>query len=384
MGYKRNDSGKIIDGNNTEIFSNDIYNQLLAGEHTYIFSPNDNYVSMQTEKVFIPFADDARKYVELVCSNLMDNNGSLASDDNEKKLYTKDVKSFMAIVNKICDTAQDDVKNKILGGVFPTKDDVDAKYQVPLYLCAEILKAKWNKEYQNSPSETWETYNSDDAATVAKDSTLGAQMDVIVEKLKTLDYDKEYFNGDMSQESSDYVAACQFDPTNSIDIYAQCEEESCDLYATNGVQTYNITMFKVEKKKEEAPAPVIAPPAGIAPVENASSILPATAPVNIITDSNDVAQIGDKVEKDEIKPATSIFATNDTPIAPTSIINDNEEKKESTPEEKDSSNDSFKSKYEKFVKLRAELIKVQEEFNKAADELESAAELEESVKSKAA
>ena len=248
MAYKRNNDGKFVDDNGALVFSNDIFNQLLAGEHNYLFSPNNMYVSAQVEKVLIPNADDARKYVDIICSKLVDDNGSLASDNKEKELYTKDVKSLMAVVNKICDTAPEDVKNKILGGNFATKDDKDPKYAVPLYLCSEILKAKWNTDYQNTPSETWELFNTDDTATVERNSTLGAQMDAIVEKLKTVDYDKEYFTGDMSKESSDYVAACQFDPTNSIDIYAECGPESCELYATNGVQTYNITMFKVEKK----------------------------------------------------------------------------------------------------------------------------------------
>lgn len=372
MAYKRNNDGKFVDDNGTLVFSNDIFNQLLAGEHNYLFSPNDMYVSAQVEKVFIPNPDDARKYVDIICSKLIDDNGSLASDDTKKVLYTKDVKSFMAVVNKICDTAPEDVKNKILGGNFATKDDSNPKYAVPLYLCSEILKAKWNTDYQNTPSESWNLFNTDDNATVEKSSNLGAQMDVVIEKLKTLDYDKEYFNGDMSSESCDYVAACQFDSTNSIDIYAECEPLSCELYATNGVQTYNISMFKVEKKNDAvdiAAEPEIAEALSISnevttPVVednilNNESVQSENSPVNIITDSNDtsLATADTSYNADIISPSipmenSDIFDKNES--SNSLDINTNE-------------NIELNSKYEELIKLREELRSVQARYDQAFD-----------------
>lgn len=370
MAYKRNNDGKFVDDNGALVFSNDIFNQLLAGEHNYLFSPNNMYVSAQVEKVLIPNADDARKYVDIICSKLVDDNGSLASDNKEKELYTKDVKSFMAVVNKICDTAPEDVKNKILGGNFATKDDKDPKYAVPLYLCSEILKAKWNTDYQNTPSETWELFNTDDTATVERNSTLGAQMDAIVEKLKTVDYDKEYFTGDMSKESSDYVAACQFDPTNSIDIYAECDPESCELYATNGVQTYNITMFKVEKKVDSVDT-VVAPEVSNVAVnqENVSSEISSPVigevqseipAVNIITDSNDFSQTTNNdasLNVDIISPSI--------PMENSDIFN----KTDNSVSMQENTNASLElnSKYEELIKLREELRSVQAKYDQAFD-----------------
>ena len=372
MAYKRNNDGKFVDDNGALVFSNDIFNQLLAGEHNYLFSPNNMYVSAQVEKVLIPNADDARKYVDIICSKLVDDNGSLASDNKEKELYTKDVKSFMAVVNKICDTAPEDVKNKILGGNFATKDDKDPKYAVPLYLCSEILKAKWNTDYQNTPSETWELFNTDDTATVERNSTLGAQMDAIVEKLKTVDYDKEYFTGDMSKESSDYVAACQFDPTNSIDIYAECGPESCELYATNGVQTYNITMFKVEKKIDSVDT-VVAPEVSNVAVnqENVSSEISSPVigevqseipAVNIITDSNDFSQTTNNdasLNVDIISPSipmenSDIFNKTDNSVSMQESTNIN-------------TSLELNSKYEELIKLREELRSVQAKYDQAFD-----------------
>ena len=353
MAYKRNNDGKYVDDNGALVFSNDIFNQLLAGEHNYLFSPNNMYVSAQVEKVLIPNADDARKYVDIICSKLVDDNGSLASDNKEKELYTKDVKSFMAVVNKICDTAPEDVKNKILGGNFATKDDKDPKYAVPLYLCSEILKAKWNTDYQNTPSETWELFNTDDTATVERNSTLGAQMDAIVEKLKTVDYDKEYFTGDMSKESSDYVAACE-------------------LYATNGVQTYNITMFKVEKKIDSVDT-VVAPEVSNVAVnqENVSSEISSPVigevqseipAVNIITDSNDFSQTTNNdasLNVDIISPSipmenSDIFNKTDNSVSMQENTNIN-------------TSLELNSKYEELIKLREELRSVQAKYDQAFD-----------------
>ena len=388
--YKRNNNGKFVDENGTEVFSNDIFNQLMSGEHNYLFTPNSNYVNMQVEKVFIPFPEDARKYVDIVCSKLMDDNGSLASDDKEKELYTKDVKSFMAIVNKICDSAPEDVKNTILGGTFATKDDSDSKYQVPLYLCSEILKAKWNSEYQNSPSEVWNDFDTNDEKTVATTSTLGEQMDVVINKLKTLDYDKEYFSGDMSVDSSNYVAACQFDSTNSIDIYAQCEDNSCDLYATNGQQTYNISMFDVKKNVElPATGDVILPstdaslsenvspidtsiemPSMVASTQTPVEVSTAPEPVNIITDSNDVAQVNDisqgesvDIAQDVLSPSiplenADVFANVESSPAESEIAG------QISPVTESSTND----KYQELLRLREEALKAQEALNKALDE----------------
>ena len=417
MAYKRNNEGKFVDENGADVFSNDIFNQLVSGEHNYLFTPNSNYVNMQIEKVFIPSPEDARKYVDIVCSKLMDDNGSLASDDKEKELYTKDVKSFMAIVNKVCDSAPEDVKNTILGGTFATKDDADPKYQVPLYLCSEILKAKWNAEYQSSPSETWDDFDTSDEKTVATTSTLGEQMDVVIGKLKTLDYDKDYFSGDMSVDSSNYVAACQFDSTNSIDIYAQCEDNSCDLYATNGQQTYNVTMFNVQKQAElpatgdislpttdialpettSVDTPVEVAPVAAAPIETPVEVapvaaapietpvetspvetvieetpveIPAETPVNIITDSNDVAQITDisqdgnvNVVQDVLSPSiplenADVFANVESSPAESEIAG------QTTPIEVSSTND----KYQELLRLREEALKAQEALNKALDE----------------
>lgn len=386
MAYRRNNDGKFVDDNGTLVFSNDIFNQLLAGEHNYLFSPNNMYVSAQVEKVFIPNPDDARKYVDIICSKLVDDNGSLASDDTKKELYTKDVKSFMAVVNKICDTAPEDVKNKILGGNFATKDDSDPKYAVPLYLCSEILKAKWNIDYQNTPSESWDLFNTDDTATIEKSSNLGAQMDVVIGKLKTLDYDKEYFNGDMSPESSDYVAACQFDSTNSIDIYAECGPLSCELYATNGVQTYNISMFKVEKKDDVIDV-VVAPEIGEAvSVSNdvTASVVEDTAlsnePIqsgvstaNVITDSNDFSQTASDINSlntDIISPSipmenSGIFNNNETSISLETNTNENLE---------------LNSKYEELMKLREELRSIQAKYDQAFDAYVEAENAGKSVK----
>lgn len=395
MAYKRNNEGKFVDESGALVFSNDIFNQLLVGDHNYVFTPNNMYVSTQVEKVFIPNVDDTRKYVDIVCSKLMDDNGSLATD-NTRELYTKDVKSFMAIVNKICDTAPEDVKNKILGGNFATKDDADPKYAVPLYLCSEILKAKWNPEYQNTPSETWELFNTDDNVfingQVKKESTLGAQMDTVIEKLKSVDYDKDYFASDMSQESSDYVAACQFDSTNSIDIYAECQPESCELYATNGVQTYNISMFKVEKKQENVAvplandmvAPVMPESVGLVETTGIGSTLSVgeeistpvvgdsinsqevstsiEQPVNIITDSNDVAQ-----SNSDVNTLNADIISPSIPMENSDIFNNVGTVSESAPVESADISVSTNSKYEELMKLREELRKAQAAYDEAFD-----------------
>lgn len=395
MAYKRNNEGKFVDESGALVFSNDIFNQLLVGDHNYVFTPNNMYVSTQVEKVFIPNVDDTRKYVDIVCSKLMDDNGSLATD-NTRELYTKDVKSFMAIVNKICDTAPEDVKNKILGGNFATKDDADPKYAVPLYLCSEILKAKWNSEYQNTPSETWELFNTDDNVfingQVKKESTLGAQMDTVIEKLKSVDYDKDYFASDMSRESSDYVAACQFDSTNSIDIYAECQPESCELYATNGVQTYNISMFKVEKKQENVAvplandmvAPVMPESVGLVETTGIGSTLSVgeeistpvlgnsinsqevstsiEQPVNIITDSNDVAQ-----SNSDVNTLNADIISPSIPMENSDIFNNVGTVSESAPVESADISVSTNSKYEELMKLREELRKAQAAYDEAFD-----------------
>ena len=43
MAYNRNNEGKLVTENGELLFSNEIFNQLMAGEHNYLFTPNNNY-----------------------------------------------------------------------------------------------------------------------------------------------------------------------------------------------------------------------------------------------------------------------------------------------------------------------------------------------------
>ena len=380
MAYNRNNEGKLVTENGELLFSNEIFNQLMAGEHNYLFTPNNNYASMQVEKVFNVYPEDSHKYVDALCSKLMDDNGSLATD-SKKGLYTKDVKSFLAVVNKICDTASDDVKNQILGGTFATKNDNDPKSYVPLYLCVEILKSKWNSEYQTSPSETWENFDTNDEKTVPTDSTLAEQINAVVEKLKTLNYDKEYFSSDMSPESSDYVAACQFDSTNSIDIYAQCDEDACKLCATNGAQTYDVEMFKVVNKKVEVPAVEEVPSIPENAILSETTQIVDT-PVNVIDDSNDISQAASNdiiaednntINNDVISPSVSFdMGVENKEEAKTDIFNN---EVNSNVDIAVSTNNKVSK--EELMKLREELRRAQAKYDEAFDLYVSTENIEE-------
>lgn len=266
----RNSEGNLVDNNGVAVFKNPIFNQLTSREHLSQISPNALYVDTQYNQVFATNVEDTRTFLDYNCSKLIDDNASLASDENIKKQYLNDVICFAAITKKVLKTADQDTKNKILGGVFATKADSSEDSMIPMYLCVELLQAKCLKE-KDMPLENLEVFDISPNAEVTKDSTLWNQLQSVIDDLKTLDFDKKDYFGDMSDDSRNYLAACQIDPNGSVDIFAKCEEDKCMLYVTQGETSNSIAMFNVTKENTENNV-------AQTPVENVASPVQAAAP----------------------------------------------------------------------------------------------------------
>lgn len=252
----RNSEGKIVDGNGIEVFTSDVFKKLSSKDNLIEVCPANKFIDLQIEKAYLTNQDDARKFVEFHSSKLLDDNFSLASDESKRNSYINNVMCFLGIANGL---NKKDAKNNIMGGVFPTKNDNSTDSMVPMYLCTEMLKAKCLK-YLDTPVNNLDNFDITAQSTAQKDSTLGQEFDKVISQLKGLDYDKEYFgaNADMSNDSMNYLSACQIDPSGMVDIFAKCEEDKCVLYVTQGENSNNISMFNVEKKKEEAEVPQVA------------------------------------------------------------------------------------------------------------------------------
>ena len=271
----RNSEGKIVDENGVEVFKSDVFKKLSGPDHLVKVCPSSKYLDFQMEKAYLPNAEDARNFIQYHSSKLLDDNSSLASDKAVKDEYINDVTCFLAVVNCIDKKASQDIKNIILGGTFPTKNDNSQDSMVPMYLCTEMLKAKCLKDI-DTPVNNLDNYDITENSQLPKDSTLGKEFDKNIEQLKKLDYDKSYFNADMSDDSMKYLSACQIDPSGAVDIFAKCEQDKCVLYVTQGQNINNISMFEVKKEKEVTPnidipaieQPVIATPKVEEPVVN--------------------------------------------------------------------------------------------------------------------
>ena len=252
----RNSEGRIVDGNGVEVFTSDVFNkQLSSKDNLTEVCPANKFIDLQIEKAYLTNPGDARKFVEFHSSKLLDDNFSLASDEAKRSVYINNVICFLGIANAL---NKKDVKNDIIGGVFPTKNDSSADSMVPMYLCTEMLKAKCLK-YLDTPVSSLDNFDVTPQSTVQKNSTLGQEFDKVISELKELNYDKEYFSTDMSNDSMNYLSACQIDPSGMVDIFAKCEEDKCVLYVTQGENSNSISMFNVEKKKEVSEAPVTTP-----------------------------------------------------------------------------------------------------------------------------
>ncbi|MBR4619278.1 MAG: hypothetical protein IKO49_08240 [Bacilli bacterium] len=249
--------GKLIDNNGVEVFKNDVFNQLVNIANLSQATPNAGYVDAQANQVFFKFSDDARKYVEYQVSKLIDDNASLASDDNVKNQYVMNVIALLAILNKISKDGPVEVKNEILGGVFPTKDDNSSDSMIPIYLCVEMLEAKCLK-YLGLSIENLEELNFDSSSQSSKTSNLRDEFDKVITRLKDLDYDKTMFNQDMSDGSVQYLSECQVASDGSVDIFAKIDETegNIKLYVTQARAdgnnfSQNIVMCELKNTNEK-------------------------------------------------------------------------------------------------------------------------------------
>ncbi len=323
----RNSEGNLVDNNGVAVFKNPIFNQLTSREHLSQISPNALYVDTQYNQVFATNVEDTRTFLDYNCSKLIDDNASLASDENIKKQYLNDVICFAAITKKVLKTADQDTKNKILGGVFATKADSSEDSMIPMYLCVELLQAKCLKE-KDMPLENLEVFDISPNAEVTKDSTLWNQLQSVIDDLKTLDFDKKDYFGDMSDDSRNYLAACQIDPNGSVDIFAKCEEDKCMLYVTQGETSNSIAMFNVTKDNTENNVAQI-------PVENVFAPAQAAAPevqqpqAPVITDAP-VAELPtlntapDSNKENELPPTENsgdVMSGDSIPAINTDVVN---------------------------------------------------------------
>ena len=323
----RNSEGNLVDNNGVAVFKNPIFNQLTSREHLSQISPNALYVDTQYNQVFATNVEDTRTFLDYNCSKLIDDNASLASDENIKKQYLNDVICFAAITKKVLKTADQDTKNKILGGVFATKADSSEDSMIPMYLCVELLQAKCLKE-KDMPLENLEVFDISPNAEVTKDSTLWNQLQSVIDDLKTLDFDKKDYFGDMSDDSRNYLAACQIDPNGSVDIFAKCEEDKCMLYVTQGETSNSIARFNVTKDNTENNVAQI-------PVENVFAPAQAAAPevqqpqAPVITDAP-VAELPtlntapDSNKENELPPTENsgdVMSGDSIPAINTDVVN---------------------------------------------------------------
>lgn len=238
---RKSQNGELLDISGNKIFTNGVFNSLMAYDHLSQTTPAIQYVDAQIGQAFVPFSDDARKYIDLNVSKLLDDNASLANNDtNVKNKYLDDVTSFAALVNRICDNQN--ISNKIVGGTFTTKNDDSKDSEIPMYLCLEILKSKC-LNYLERKTISLENFNLA-APEASKTSTLAGEFDKTINKCKTLQYDKEYFSTDINEATGKWLAACQVDASGSVDLYAKCDSDKCLVFVTqkimdNGKESLN-------------------------------------------------------------------------------------------------------------------------------------------------
>ena len=245
----RNSNGKIVDENGVEVFKSEAFKGLSSVDNLVQVCPSTTFLDKQTNAAYVAFPDETRKFVEFHSSKLLDDNFSLASEETKHNEYINNVVCFLALVNKLSSLETEKVRNDILGGTFPTKNDNSNNSMVPMYLCTEMLKAKCLKD-NGTPINSLDNYDVTGKTDIPKNSTLGQEFDKVIEKLKQLDYDKSYFNADMSEDSMRYLSACQIDPSGMVDIFAECQDDKCVLYVTQGENSNSIPMFTVQKKVE--------------------------------------------------------------------------------------------------------------------------------------
>ncbi len=252
---KRNERNFLIDQAGMPVFNNDIFNQLSLYDHMSQTTPALQYVDAQIAQAYVPFPSEARKYIDINCSRLLDDNASLANQDiNVRNLYLSDVSSFLAMCNRIC--MNDNIKNQVLGDTFTTKNDDSENSKIPMYLCMEILQAKC-LNHLNTPMTPLENFNLTPATEQEKTSTLGQEFTKVIENTKKLDYNKSYFGQDINDVTKNWLAACQVDPNGSVDLYAQCDDTQCLLFITQKVNGGNETvnsspMFTIQKNIDSA------------------------------------------------------------------------------------------------------------------------------------
>ncbi len=252
----RNSNGIVVNERGEEVFKSDIFKKLSGPDHLVKICPSTKYLDVQIDKAYLPNPEDARNFVEYYSSKLVDDNTSLASNNEIHNSYVDDVVCFLGMVNGINKKAPQDKKNIIMGGTFPTKNDNSEDSKVPLYLITEMLKAKCQKDLEK-PVSNLDNYDLSENSQVVKDSTLGNEFDKVINIEKQLDYDKELFSGDMSKESMDYFERCSYtlnvDTAKNnppIDNYAKVEDDKCDLYVEQGDIKNKVTMFNIVKKQE--------------------------------------------------------------------------------------------------------------------------------------
>ena len=119
----RNSEGKIVDQNGVEVFKSDIVKKLAGPDHLIKVCPSTKFLNVQIDQAYLPNPEDTRKFVEYHASKLVDDNTSLASNNEIHDSYINDVICLLGMVNGIDKKASQDIKNDILGGIFPTKND---------------------------------------------------------------------------------------------------------------------------------------------------------------------------------------------------------------------------------------------------------------------
>lgn len=293
---RKNENNILVDEVGNKVFQNQVFDQLMAYEHMSMTTPASQYVDAQANQVFFQNPEDTRRYIDINCSRLLDDNASLANKDvNVVNTYLSDVISFLAVVNKIVDNQ--DVNNKILGDTFTTKNNDSLDSKIPMYLCVEILRAKC-LAFLGKQMDSLENFN---VANNGGNSTLGMEFDKVVNKTKNLNYDKEYFGQDINEVTEKWLSACQIDATGSVDLYAKCEEKQCLIFMTqkvmeNGQETLNkksSPMFEVKKTIVSVPSNPVAP------VTNTLSSTPdvfAGFPANNVFENVTVVDNNNKVE----------------------------------------------------------------------------------------
>ena len=97
---RKNENNILVDEVGNKVFQNQVFDQLMAYEHMSMTTPASQYVDAQANQVFFQNPEDTRRYIDINCSRLLDDNASLANKDvNVVNTYLSDVISFLAVVN---------------------------------------------------------------------------------------------------------------------------------------------------------------------------------------------------------------------------------------------------------------------------------------------